>query len=134
MYIRQATKDDSKQLCDLHSKSFGVDAFDLGYTDELFDNIFVGIIDNNIITSYTVIIENKLIHSYGKVAHLEDFAIHKDYRGKGYGKQMIDFVMEFCKEQGCYKAVHSCPHELVEYYKKNAGMKEWQVSMRRDFN
>jgi GNAT superfamily N-acetyltransferase len=34
---------------------------------------------------------------------LEDAVVHRDWRGKGVGKQMVRFAMDRCREGGCYK-------------------------------
>ena len=45
-------------------------------------------INNNIemVGTCTIIIEKKIIHNYGLVAHIEDFVIDKNYRGNNQEK------------------------------------------------
>lgn len=131
MYITQYDEENPrhniKQLLELYENGFDKSCYSI--TTQKGKYIFIGIRKNKIIATYTVIIDKK---AWGWVAHLEDFVVHRDYRGKGHGKMMIDFVHEFCVNMGCYKVIHSCPNDLVPYYEKNADMKVWQTSMRRD--
>ncbi len=94
---------------------------------------FVGIMDKQIVASYTITIEHKLIHNYGKVAHGEDLAVRKDYQGKGLAKRMMEYGIEFAKTQGVYKFLTESKEEMVEPYNKYLGTYRHEVSLRRDF-
>lgn len=137
MIIRLATLADYQEIKEVLQDGFNCPEFTkLDFIEYLGqDNLrcFVGIEDRKIISTYSILFEKKLLHSGGIVAHLEDFAILKEYRKRGFGKQMIDHIMNECKKRKCYKAIHTCCPELVEHYKKNSQMYVHEVSMRRDF-
>jgi glucosamine-phosphate N-acetyltransferase len=58
------------------------------------------------------------------IGQIEDVVIDKNYRGLGYGKLLIDFLVKFGKEKTtCYKIVLNCTQENLEFYHK-CGFKE----------
>ena len=73
---------------------------------------------NKLVASGTILIENKLIHDNGKVGHIEDIIVDKDYRGYGLGKKIIDFLSDYAKTEGCYKCILDCSDDNVQFYDK----------------
>ena len=73
---------------------------------------------NNIIASGTLLIENKIIHNISKVAHIEDIVADSKFRGKGYGKMMIEYLIEKAKEHQVYKIILNCSDENIKFYEK----------------
>lgn len=71
---------------------------------------------NLIVGSVTILIEDKLIHNFGKVGHIEDVVIEKTMRGKGVGKLLIKVAEKECVE--CYKIILDCSDENVGFYEK----------------
>lgn len=80
-------------------------------------------INDEIITSTTIIYEYKFIHNISKIAHIEDVCTLKKYRGLGYGKILIDYVIEEAKKNDCYKITLYCQEELEKFYNKSGFMK-----------
>jgi glucosamine-phosphate N-acetyltransferase len=74
--------------------------------------------DGKIVGTVTLLIETKLIHNMGKVAHIEDVVVDKNYRNNGLGKQMIQYAVSLSKEYGCYKTILDCSDENVSFYQK----------------
>jgi GNAT superfamily N-acetyltransferase len=135
--IREAKIGDLKGVCEVLESAFpDPNMYPEEWNERVSQGIhtFVGIINGEIIATYSVLLERKIIHNGGMVGHLEDFAILPEFRGLGYGKQMIDHIMEFCKENNCYKVIHNCQESLVSYYEKYSKMRVHEVSMRRDFD
>jgi len=135
--IREAKIGDLKGVCEVLESAFAdPNMYPEEWNERVSQGIhtFVGIINGEVIATYSVLLERKIIHNGGMVGHLEDFAILPEFRGLGYGKQMIDHVMEFCKENNCYKVIHNCQESLVSYYEKYSKMRVHEVSMRRDFD
>lgn len=85
--------------------------------------------DNIIIGTITLIIENKLIHNLGKVCHIEDLTIHKDFRNKGYASVLLKYSKYVAKQHHCYKIILNCKEELEKFYKKN-GFSKSSIQMR----
>jgi glucosamine-phosphate N-acetyltransferase len=73
---------------------------------------------NKIVATGTILIETKLIHNNGKIGHIEDIVVNKSYRGFGLGKQMIDHLSKYAKNQGCYKCILDCSEENILFYEK----------------
>jgi len=71
-----------------------------------------------IIGTGTLLIEKKIIHQMGKIGHIEDIVIDKDYRGQGYGQLMINFLIHCGREKKCYKMLLNCQEDKVSFYEK----------------
>jgi len=72
-----------------------------------------------IVGSITVLIEQKLIRSMGKVAHVEDLITHESYRGQHIATQLIKHVKEYAKQNACYKIILNCHASLERFYERN---------------
>lgn len=80
--------------------------------------IFVLEKDNKIISCATLLIEDKFIHSCGRVAHIEDVVVHSGYRGMQLGKKIINFLSEEAEKMGCYKILLDCSEKNIKFYEK----------------
>lgn len=72
--------------------------------------------NEKIIGSGTILIENKIIHSYKKVSHIEDIIIDKEFRGYGLGVELINLLVEISKNRNCYKCILDCHPNLIDFY------------------
>lgn len=110
-----------KQLTHIEPEKITKDKYS-EYVSNLNDNHLVKVmydVDNNkIISSITIIIENKLIRNMGKVGHIEDFVVDKEYRRRGLGKKMIKYAINYCKKMGCYKVILDCNDDKSIFYEK----------------
>ncbi|MGB0427437.1 MAG: GNAT family N-acetyltransferase [Flavobacteriales bacterium] len=66
----------------------------------------------------------------GLCLHLEDLIVHQDYRGKGYGKRLLDRVLKLAKDQGLKRVdwqVLDWNTPAVEFYESVGANieKEW---------
>jgi len=95
--------------------------------------IYVLLDDNNIIGCGTVIIEKKMIHNFGKVAHIEDIFIRKEYRKMNYGTILINNLIEKANNQNCYKIILNCSEELQAFYAKY-GFSKKNIQMAKYFS
>jgi len=86
--------------------------------------IYLLIDHEQIIGSGTLIIEQKIIHNFGKVGHIEDIVISKNHQKKGHGKRIIDFLISKGKMYKCYKINLYCSDENVKFYNKCKFIKE----------
>ena len=80
--------------------------------------IFVVEYEKKIVGSTTLLIEQKFIHEGGKVGHIEDVVISKEFQSKGIGVKLIQEVLEYAKAQGCYKTILDCADNLKPFYEK----------------
>lgn len=105
------------------------------YSSNIYNNdnyfIYLMKVNDNIVGMGSIIIEYKIIHNFGKVAHIEDIVIDKKYRGKGYGKMMINHLIKIAKQFKCYKIILSCSDENKNFYKKNGFINECNTMVKR---
>lgn len=94
--------------------------------------IYVAIFNNEIVGTASILIEQKFIHNGGKVGHIEDVAVKREFQGKGIGKKIVKALLEYGKKRGCYKTILDCSDELIPFY-KNIGFKKFSNSMRFDY-
>jgi glucosamine-phosphate N-acetyltransferase len=93
--------------------------------------IFVAVQDKQVIGATTLLIEQKFIHNGGKVGHIEDVVVSKKLQGKGIGEKIIEFVLEYAKNQGCYKTILDCDDKVKPFYEK-IGFSHHSNGMRYD--
>ena len=53
--------------------------------------------NNKLIGAGTILYEKKFIHNISLYAHIEDVIIKNEYQGKGYGKILINNLINICK-------------------------------------
>lgn len=94
--------------------------------------IYVAVLDSKVVGTTTLYIEQKFIHDGGKVGHIEDVAIRKEYQGKGIGQKVVKALLEYAKKDGCYKTILDCTDDLMPFYEK-IGFKRHSNSMRFDY-
>jgi glucosamine-phosphate N-acetyltransferase len=93
--------------------------------------IFVALQDSRVVGATTLLIEQKFIHDGGKVGHIEDVVVSKEYQGKGMGEKIIRFVLEYAKNQGCYKTILDCDDNVKPFY-ENLDFEAHSNGMRYD--
>lgn len=74
--------------------------------------------NEKIVGTITLLIEKKLIHNCGRVAHIEDVVVHKDYRGQNLGKLLIQKALNISREFNCYKVILDCDQKNIKFYEK----------------
>ena len=99
--------------------------------DSIYDNIYVAYINDKIVGTVTLLIEDKIIHDGSKVGHIEDVVVHSDYRRLNIGKLLINHCVNIAKEKGCYKVILDCDEDNILFYEK-CGFKTKGVCMRFD--
>jgi len=95
------------------------------------ETVYVAIRDTKVIGSASIIIEQKFIHGGGKVGHIEDVVVAKEFQGKGVGEKVVKALLEHAGKQGCYKTILDCTDELIPFYEK-IGFRRYSNSMRFD--
>lgn len=66
-------------------------------------HIIVKIVDGQIVSSCVCVIIPNLTRSIRPYAFIENVVTHRDYRGKGYAKECLNFAKEIAKQMNCYK-------------------------------
>jgi glucosamine-phosphate N-acetyltransferase len=90
------------------------------FVNKLNENhvILVCEVNNKIIASGTLLIEQKLIRDCGKVGHIEDIVVDKEYKNNGLGKKLVVELTTYAKKNGCYKVILDCRKEIIPFYEK----------------
>ena len=88
----------------------------------------VAVLGDRIVGTASYILEEKF---YGKVSHVEDIAVHPQFKGQGIGQKLIEEVITRSKDAGCYKVILDCDDHMVAYYER-AGFRKYNNGMRRD--
>lgn len=73
---------------------------------------------NKIIASMTMLLEDKLIHNMGRVAHVEDVVVDTSYRNRSLGKRFIEHALGVAQTNQCYKIILDCSCENMTFYEK----------------
>ncbi len=93
--------------------------------------VAVAVIEGKIVGSTTLLIETKFIHNGGKVGHIEDVVVDKEYQRKGIGEKIVMYLLRYAKDQGCYKTILDCTDEVKPFYEK-LGFKHNANALRFD--
>ena len=80
--------------------------------------IVVAVIDGKVVGSITLLIETKFIHNGGKVGHIGDVVVNKEYQGKGIGEKIVKYVLKYARDEDCYKTILDCVDEVKPFYEK----------------
>lgn len=109
------------QLSEVNKSLLTENKFNI-FIDELPSNIHIFVIHDTkkdkVIGTGTVIIENKIIHNFGKVGHIEDIVVDNNYRGYGLGKLIVNYLVDYAKLNNCYKVILTSSDANLEFYKK----------------
>ena len=87
-------------------------------------NIYFYLENDKIVGGITLIIEQKIIHNGGKVGHIEDFVVLDEYRNKGIGSLLYNYVKILCEQNKCYKMILDCDQLIENYYIKKGFVKK----------
>lgn len=82
-----------------------------------------------VVASGTLLVEQKLIHKLGRVGHIEDIIVDRNYRGFGLGKILIQKLKDKAQEMDCYKIILDCRDEKAGFYEK-CGFHKREIMMR----
>lgn len=87
---------------------------------ELNNNTFiiVGVIDNKIVATGTIIIKSNFYRNCKNTGFIEDIVVCKNYRKKGYSSIIINKLKELAIKNNCYKIILDCKKEYYKFYKK----------------
>jgi len=124
--LRVLQKTDYKDYIELLSQLTEVgditeEEFILKYNEiksNFFHKIYVIVENDKVIGTGTLLIEPKFLHQCKNVGHIEDIVIHKDYRGKKYGKKILELLLSVADRYNCYKVILNCKESNKGFYEK----------------
>lgn len=83
-------------------------------------HIIVNAIDDKIVSSCVCVVIPNLTRNVRPYAFVENVVTHKDYRGKGYATECLDYARRIAKKANCYKMM------LLTGSKKESTMKFYE--------
>ena len=83
-------------------------------------HIIVNAIDDKIVSSCVCVVIPNLTRNIRPYAFVENVVTHKDYRGKGYATECLDYARRIAKKANCYKMM------LLTGSKKESTMKFYE--------
>jgi glucosamine-phosphate N-acetyltransferase len=92
---------------------------------------YVARVGGRVAGTVTLLVEDKFIHSGGRVGHIEDVAVHPDFQKQGIGAALVRHATEKAKDFGCYKAILNCHDHLIPFYER-LGYRQYDTGMRID--
>jgi glucosamine-phosphate N-acetyltransferase len=92
---------------------------------------YVARLDGRVIGTASLILEQKLIHGGGWAGHIEDVAVHPEFRGHGIGSALVRHATAEARRLGCYKVILDCFEHLVPFY-GHLGYHRENVGLRHD--
>jgi len=118
-----------EELTTVNSDSITYEEFCKRY-DEINSTIFVirNLSTNMVVATGSIIIEKKFIHNLGSVGHIEDIVVSEKYRKMGFGKTIINKLVEYAKYNNCYKVILNCEDNNIGFYEK-CGFKRKESEM-----
>ena len=107
-----------KLINEFRKTEFTYDDF-LNFIKSNHINVWVIEINDDLIGTGTILFEQKLIHNFGVVAHIEDIVIIESHKKKSYGLSLIQHLIKKSKEKSCYKIILNCNEKIKSFYEKN---------------
>jgi GNAT superfamily N-acetyltransferase len=111
--IREAAKEDLQDIVELYKQPDMDDGKVLSHEQAqiIFDRInsypnykvYVAVLESTIVGTFALAIMDNLAHLGTPSGLIEDVVVKTTFQGRGIGKQMMEYAMEYCKRQGCYK-------------------------------
>lgn len=120
--IRKLTENDYIEYLDLINEfrpsKFTEDQFkDTLKLINLNSHIFVIQLNTKLIATATIIFEHKFIHNISKYSQIEDVCVKEEFRKNGYGKILINYLIEVSKNNKCKKINLVCNNDIIKFYK-----------------
>ena len=73
--------------------------------------------DNEIIGTGSLLIEPKLTYNISYLGHIENIFVGEQYRNKGIGKQLVNYLVNYSRKKLCYRIDLACEDKLIGLYK-----------------
>jgi GNAT superfamily N-acetyltransferase len=73
--------------------------------------------DNELIATGTLIIEAKLTYNISYLGHIENIFVDEIYRKQGIGKEIVSYLIQYAKNNKCYRTDLACEEHLIPFYR-----------------
>ena len=133
--IRKLKKEDFMEYIEL-MKEFR--PIEVCITKEIFDDvykkifnrgkIFVMILDRKIVGSMTLLEEYKFVNNLSKYIHIEDVIVKREFRGRGIGTKLLNYVKKYSEDCNFFKIILNCDLKICNFYEKS-GFEKRDIQM-----
>lgn len=79
----------------------------------------------------TLILEQKFVHNFRMMGHIEDVVVRPAYERRGIGRALIRQAIAEAKKAGCYRLRLFCADHNLPFYRK-AGFRPHENAMQLD--
>jgi|TARA_R110000824_G_scaffold175084_1_gene353369 glucosamine-phosphate N-acetyltransferase len=134
LIIRHLKTEDYNQYSNLIDSNITFEKYSSFLNSVLGDNhlIIVGEEKESLVATGTLLVEEKLTYGSARMGHIENILVDPSYRKKGYGRKIVEHLVQIAQDKNCYKVSLSCTLELESFYDK-IGLKKHEISMRALF-
>jgi glucosamine-phosphate N-acetyltransferase len=118
--IRNILYDDFEKFIKLINININKVSFEL-FINNLNPNRHIIIVyekDNEIIGTGSLLIEPKLTYNISYLGHIENIFVETNYRNKGVGKEIVEYLVNYSREKLCYRIDLACEDRLIKFYKE----------------
>ncbi|MDP8012779.1 MAG: GNAT family N-acetyltransferase, partial [Nanoarchaeota archaeon] len=139
--IRLAQKKDLPSLLDLMNQlspySSQIDYTEISETfssilKDKFYRLIVYETNGKIVGTALLLVQKNLSHGGRPYGHIENVVVDSSYRGKGIGKEMLEYLINEAKKYNCYKVILNGRKGTEGFY-ESAGFKRTdETEMRID--
>ena len=88
------------------------------YTGNPNYNLFGVLQNENVLVGIGVLWIETKYYNLGKVGHIEDIVIDKNFRHRNLGTQLIQFIQNYANAKKCYKLLLHTTKKTGSFYKK----------------
>lgn len=92
---------------------------------------FVAVTGARVVGTASLVVELKFIHTGAWCGHIEDVAVHPDFKKHNIGARLVRHATAEAAKAGCYKVILSCFEWLIPFY-EGCGYRRHDVGMRYD--
>jgi GNAT superfamily N-acetyltransferase len=134
--IRKATESDLPAILELYAQK-DIDNDDVLSMEEaketfskfgLYPNysLYVAEIDDKVIGTFELLIMDNLAHKSQPSGIVEDVVVDAEYQSQGIGHQMMEYAIDVCRKNGCYKMAlsSSLKRERAHQFYENLGFEK----------
>jgi len=128
--IRHINNTDYINFTKLTNLNINKDLYNL-FVSNLNQNSHIIVIyekDNEILATGTLLIETKLTYNISYLGHIENIFVNEKKRNNGIGKKIVEYLISYAKEKGCYRIDLACEEKFINFYKE-AGFNKQLICM-----
>lgn len=127
--IRNLGKNDYAQFIKLIDTNVSIENYEK-FINNLSSThiIIIAEYENKIIATGTLLIEPKLTHNICYMGHIENIFVDNEYRNRGVGKDIVQYLKNYAVKYGCYRIDLVCEEKLEKFY-GNMGFTKKQLGM-----